>query len=170
MIVSNGRCRGILMYFLKSGSAISTHNACLCPLKPLALILIRAVLSTSSLASQTHKAYTHRSKKHMMRKLGEVPILFFCSWCLYFCALWQSRVEIQPTRKLWEVTFSQDIFKVYASCLWAALTVQGSRKSCGYTLLILQRKTAQIFPQKCNPSSLLEDDSIHSAQKDGVPK
>lgn len=57
------------MLFLKSGSAISTHNACLCPPTLLALILIEAILiSTSSLATKTH---TH-TRKYMMGK-----ILFF---------------------------------------------------------------------------------------------
>lgn len=59
------------MFFLKSGSAISTHNACLCPPMLLALILIGAELvSTSSLASKTHT-----SRKHMMGKLEE-PAVF----------------------------------------------------------------------------------------------
>lgn len=65
------------MFSFKSGSAISTHNACLCLLMLLALILIRALLlSTSFLASkntQTHSTYT--SRNHMMGKLEEPPIL-----------------------------------------------------------------------------------------------
>lgn len=47
-----GQCGGLTLFFLKSGSAISTNNACFCPLMQLALILIRSVLlSTSSFTS-----------------------------------------------------------------------------------------------------------------------
>lgn len=60
LIVLIGHCRGFPVFSFKSGSAISSHNARLCPLMLLALILIRVVLlSTSSPAS---KIYTHPKK------------------------------------------------------------------------------------------------------------
>lgn len=64
------------MFFLKSGSAISTHNACLCPPMLSALILIGVVLlTTSSLPGKTHTQHTPMSRKHMMRKL-EANLVF----------------------------------------------------------------------------------------------
>lgn len=81
------------MFSLKSGSAISTHNACLCPPMLLALILIGAVpLSTSSLSHQlkTH-ARTHIQTTHD-GKAGRATDLFysllassFLSLCRFFC-------------------------------------------------------------------------------------
>lgn len=74
------------MFSLKSGCAISTHNACLCPLMLLALILIGAVLlSTSSLASNTHTHTRWESCFFLLQSL------FFWAGFLF---LQQSSVEI----------------------------------------------------------------------------
>lgn len=77
------RCGGFSMFSLKSGSAISTNNARLCPLMLLALILIGVVLlSTSSLASRTETAHIRPENTSWE---SWATNHFFPPYHLYFC-------------------------------------------------------------------------------------
>lgn len=160
LTVLNSQCRGFLMFFLKSGSAISTHNAFLCPLMLWALIVIEVVpLSTSSLTSKTHthRIHTYTSRKCTMRKLKEVPslvsplrVVISTSALFFFC----SSLNLSPRTNRGMLLSVKHIFNFSASCLWNGGNTRPSR----------WERQNKVFLFYFNPSSLSQHDGIQVRQ------